>query len=111
MQKDYLRLKRTFNIERIYSVHYFELPKTYTIPGKEHDFWEFVYVDKGEIIVTTDEKEFVLHAKIRVVSPGGLEHLLDCSSRIPLQDIEPGTISRAAGIAVSEIVNQLKKVR
>ena len=62
MQKDYLRLKRTFNIERIYSVHYFELPKTYTIPGKEHDFWEFVYVDKGEIIVTTDEKEFVLHA-------------------------------------------------
>ncbi|MBR2643344.1 MAG: hypothetical protein IKD46_09480 [Lentisphaeria bacterium] len=69
---------------------------------------------RGELLTfETDlkKKEFVLHAKIRVVSPGGQEHLLDCSSRIPLQDIEPGAISRAAGIAVSEIVNQLKKVR
>lgn len=62
MQNDSLRLKKTFIIEKIYSVHYFELPKTYTIPDKAHDFWEFVYVDKGEIIVTTHEKEFVLHA-------------------------------------------------
>lgn len=52
MRYDSLCLKRAFNVERIYSVHYFEFSKDYTFPGEAHDFWEFVYVDKGEIIAT-----------------------------------------------------------
>ncbi|MBQ4336739.1 MAG: hypothetical protein IJC34_06080 [Lentisphaeria bacterium] len=87
--------------------------KTTGITVKNADAVKQFYV-RGELLTfetDLEKMEFVLHAKIRVVSPGAKEHLLDCSSRIPLQDIEPGTISRAAGIAVSEIVNQLKKVR
>lgn len=39
-------------INRIVSVHYFEYTNNFFFPGEVHDFWEFLYVDKGEITVT-----------------------------------------------------------
>lgn len=44
------RLKEEIVISELVTVHYFELSKDYKFPGETHDFWEFVYVDKGEII-------------------------------------------------------------
>ena len=43
------RLKEEIAISELVTVHYFELAKDYKFPGEQHDFWEFVYVDKGEI--------------------------------------------------------------
>ena len=37
-----------------------ELSKNFSYEGESHDFWEMVYIDKGEIICTADEKHFVL---------------------------------------------------
>jgi AraC-like DNA-binding protein len=39
-------------IDRIVSVHYFEYTNNFFFPGEAHDFWEFLYVDKGEITVS-----------------------------------------------------------
>ena len=47
-------------IDKLYTVHYFEYSKSYTYPGETHDFWECVYVDRGEIIVTAGEREIRL---------------------------------------------------
>ena len=55
-------LKHTLAIDRLYSVHYFEFSKNYTFPGESHDFWELVYVDKGEILATAGDREFPLRA-------------------------------------------------
>ncbi len=38
-------------INQIISVHYFEYTNNFFFPGEAHDFWEFLYVDKGEITV------------------------------------------------------------
>lgn len=43
------RLKEEIVISELMTVHYFELAKDYRFLGEQHDFWEFVYVDKGEI--------------------------------------------------------------
>lgn len=43
------KLKNEININELVTVHYFEFAKDYRFAGEEHDFWEFVYVDKGEI--------------------------------------------------------------
>lgn len=48
------------NIEHIISVHYFEYSKNYIFEGEKHDFWEFLYVDKGEINVMADDKNYLL---------------------------------------------------
>jgi len=55
-----ITLKKTLNITKLYSVHYFEFSKTYAFPGEKHDFWEMVYVDKGEIIATAENAEFAV---------------------------------------------------
>ncbi|MFD0958474.1 helix-turn-helix domain-containing protein [Paenibacillus chungangensis] len=41
-------------ITKLYSFHYFELEASFIASQERHDFWEMVYVDKGEIEVATD---------------------------------------------------------
>jgi len=49
--------REEFKIERIFSIHYFEYLKDFSYPGESHDFWEFVYVDKGAIEAQGGEKK------------------------------------------------------
>ena len=57
-----ISLRKTIEISGIYSVHYFEFAKDYVFTGESHDFWEMVYVDKGEIIELSGEEEITLGA-------------------------------------------------
>ncbi|MDT2833855.1 AraC family transcriptional regulator [Vagococcus carniphilus] len=41
-------------IENIITVYYNEFTKSYYFDGEKHDFWELVYVDKGEVEVSAD---------------------------------------------------------
>ncbi len=47
-------LHRDIAIDTIYTVHYFEYAKDYVFEGERHDFWELLYVDKGEVEVMAD---------------------------------------------------------
>lgn len=53
-------LKKEFNIESIVTVHYFEFAKNYVFEGESHDFWELVYVDKGELEIMAGDKGYKL---------------------------------------------------
>ncbi|MBQ9937711.1 MAG: helix-turn-helix transcriptional regulator [Oscillospiraceae bacterium] len=55
-----VKLYSDIEIDKLYSVHYFEFASDYKFIGERHDFWEFVYVDKGEVIVTAEDKDIVL---------------------------------------------------
>lgn len=48
------KLLPTIQIDSIISLFYFEFTKDYVFKGERHDFWEFLYVDKGEVEVTSD---------------------------------------------------------
>lgn len=61
MQLEGIALKPTVTIRRLCSVHYFEFSPNYTFPGESHDFWELVYVDKGEVVITAEDREFPLY--------------------------------------------------
>ena len=52
----------SISIKTIYSIHYYEYRTDFTFSGETHDFWEFVYADKGETIITSDQTEFRLKA-------------------------------------------------
>ncbi|HHW22651.1 MAG TPA: AraC family transcriptional regulator [Clostridiaceae bacterium] len=47
-------------VEKLVTVHYFEYTSKFYFPGETHDFWEFLYVDKGEVTVHTDDSCHVL---------------------------------------------------
>ncbi len=55
-----VKLKKEICIDELFTVHYFEYTSDFSFAGEAHNFWELVYVDKGEIIVTSDEKEHTL---------------------------------------------------
>ncbi|UVI30758.1 AraC family transcriptional regulator [Paenibacillus spongiae] len=48
-------LEQTIVINKIITMFYAEREKDYEFHGEFHDFWEFLYVDKGEIVVTADD--------------------------------------------------------
>lgn len=47
-------LRTDICIEQIVSIHYFEYMSNFSFEGESHDFWEFCYMDKGEVEVTAD---------------------------------------------------------
>ena len=59
---DYVRveLESLFSVNKIVTIFYFELSKTYFTQGEAHDFWELVYVDKGEVTVIGDNESYLL---------------------------------------------------
>ncbi|RKN84298.1 helix-turn-helix transcriptional regulator [Paenibacillus ginsengarvi] len=54
------RIKQEFVIHKLITCYYFELAKNYAFAGESHDFWEFLYVDKGEFIVETGRESRLL---------------------------------------------------
>lgn len=59
---DYIKtpLKECLVIKKIVTIHYFEYAKDYVFEGEKHDFWEFLYVDKGEVEVMADNLGYKL---------------------------------------------------
>lgn len=48
-------LNKVIEIKKIVSIHYFEYMSNFSFYGESHDFWEFLYVDKGEVEVTAGD--------------------------------------------------------
>jgi len=47
-------------VTHLVSAHYFEYSKHFAFTGEAHDFWEFLYVDKGQILVDAGHKRHLL---------------------------------------------------
>ncbi|OAS15286.1 AraC family transcriptional regulator [Paenibacillus oryzisoli] len=47
-------------INKVITMHYFEFGKDYSFNGEKHDFWEFLYVDRGEVEVHADDQRYLL---------------------------------------------------
>ncbi len=52
--------EKIFNIEKLITIFYMEFSKDFGYDGESHDFWEMVYIDKGEMVCTADKNRFVL---------------------------------------------------
>lgn len=55
------KMKHDIHIDSIVTVHYFEYMKNLYFSGESHDFWEFLYVDKGSITVTAGNRQYELN--------------------------------------------------
>lgn len=55
-------MERAVNVQSIVSVHYYEYPIDFSFAGEVHDFWELVYADKGEAVITAGNRELELPA-------------------------------------------------
>lgn len=69
-------LRRPVRVDRVVTVHYFEYSSSYYFEGESHDFWEFVYADKGEVYVLAGEREVLLERGSLYFHPPGEFHAL-----------------------------------
>ena len=62
MEDNFIRygFESVFRVEKLITLFYMELSKDFSYGGEQHDFWEMVYIDKGEMICTADRRQFVL---------------------------------------------------
>ncbi len=75
-------LKEEFKISKIFSIHYFEYNKNFAYSGEKHDFWEFVYIDKGAIgTIAGDKKHSLIKGDIIFHKPNEF-HNLTANGRI-----------------------------
>ena len=71
-----IRFDKTFNVEAIITLFYMEISKSFRYDGESHDFWEIVYIDKGEMICQADKKSFILKSgEMTFHKPGEFHNL------------------------------------
>lgn len=56
-----ISLQDTIEIEKLFTIHYFEYSHDFYFAGESHDFWEFVYVDKGSVNICMDDTNITLY--------------------------------------------------
>lgn len=54
------KLKQELFINAIISIHYFEYTPQFRYSGESHDFWEFIYCDKGELCISAGDTEHII---------------------------------------------------
>ena len=64
------------SVDCVYTLFYMEMSKDFSYGGESHDFWEMVYIDKGEMVCTAGQKRFMLKSgELTFHSPGEFHNL------------------------------------
>lgn len=62
MEFNPIPLKSTFDVEAVINISYYRLNKDYAFPGESHSCWEFLYVDRGSVVVTAGTDTYFMKA-------------------------------------------------
>lgn len=62
MKASYIKtqLKTLINVSRVVTIHDYEFGKDFIFEGERHDFWEMVYVERGQLEIFRDEERLAL---------------------------------------------------
>ena len=55
-------LHSEFNVEAVINISYYRLSRDYAFPGEDHSCWEFLYVDRGSVVVTAGADTYFMKA-------------------------------------------------
>ncbi|MCD9021988.1 AraC family transcriptional regulator [Cohnella silvisoli] len=78
------RLNEQIVVNDIFTCYYFELSNRQQYNGESHDFWEIVYVDKGEVNANTESGYYRLNqGNILVHSPNEYHQLESTGNKAP----------------------------
>lgn len=83
METQPIRLRREMTVTALHSIHYIEMTKNYVFSGEQHDYWEVLYVDRGNVLVTLDEETFpAVAGNLIFIAPGEF-HAFRCDNTHP----------------------------
>lgn len=68
------KIDNLLSVQKIVTIHYQSLTKEYVSASEEHNFWEIIYSDKGDISVCLGEESVLLKAGEMVFIKPNLPH-------------------------------------
>lgn len=72
------------SVKKIVTAFYMELSKDFYYPGESHDFWELVYIDRGEMVCTAKENRFILKSgELTFHKPNEFHNLSGTGESVP----------------------------
>ncbi len=74
-----VHLTHMLTVNEIVSIHYFEYASNYYFEGESHDFWELLYVDKGEVDVRAGDRALCLQKGQIIFHAPGEFHALSAN--------------------------------
>jgi len=83
----FIPLNQELKITKLISLNYWKFPVNYVSEGEKHDFWELVYVDRGQLLVTAGEKKYILNAGEMIFHKPGEFHAIECIDGSPANAI------------------------
>ena len=75
------RIQNVLNIQKIVTIHYFEFPANYKFKGESHNFWEIVYCDGNEVIVTQNDTEVLLKSGEMLIHQPNVFHKISSNGK------------------------------
>lgn len=78
---EFTALREDFSVKKIVTVHYFECNVHYEYTEEVHDFYELVYVDKGETEIYDGENLRRLSHGECIIHMPGVRHRMKCAEK------------------------------
>ncbi len=78
-----VKIKNTITISSIITMYYYDFTATYSSGREKHNFWEFVYVDNGRVIVTANDSTHVLNKGEMIFHKPNESHSVRCDGITP----------------------------
>lgn len=97
-----VHLTRVLSVDEVVSIHYFEYASNYYFEGESHPFWEFVYVDKGEVAVQADDRRLRLTKGQLVFHRPGEFHALSANGVVAPNLVVVGFVCEAEAMRFFE---------
>ena len=76
------KLDPVFFVKELINASYYNLPRNFAFDGESHDFWELIYVDRGRIIVGSEDRNYLLMAgEMAFYTPGEFHSIHLCEEQ------------------------------
>ena len=86
------------NVTAFYTVHYFNYGRKFSFEGESHNFWELVYVDRGEATIVADDKQHILRqGEAYFHKPNQFHNIFTFGRRVVFRGQKSYAVTRRAG--------------
>lgn len=82
MKYKLISLQKELEVRKIATLFYMEYDKNFDFPGEKHDFWELVYCDYGEVIISADANKFNLKKGMIAFHKPGEFHTVTANKKV-----------------------------
>ncbi len=78
-----MKINTKINVSQLVTMYYFDFTADYVSSYEYHDFWEFVYVDNGHVIATSDDKTYTINKGEIIFHKPNEAHSVKCDGVTP----------------------------